>query len=238
MKDREEEPQEKPGLHASHDSDSKKYTHPAFGQISASRVGSQPGVTMYGTDFRHQNYISIRVHRSELNRDLSRDWPFARETLLELRMSEAQWATFVSSLNTGGGTQCTLEFVDGEYMPDIPMRKQQDVARKELGNRVRELAGLVRQTIDEINGELGRSVSGVKKEAMMRHLEKLEREVRSNLPFMEESFARQMEKSVEHAKVEVNAYIHGAVQRAGLDALGVAPVLQLNPGEEAPADSE
>ena len=30
--------------------------------------------------------------------------------IIEVAMSEAQWATFVSSLNQGSGVQCTLDY--------------------------------------------------------------------------------------------------------------------------------
>src|SRR5262245_60626587 len=95
--------------------------HPAYGQIGASRVSGQ--TFLYGTDFAHQNYIIIEISRSELHRGLSNDWPFGRDKLIELALSEAQWATFVSSLNCGQGVQCTLTDFNRESIPQIPAIK-------------------------------------------------------------------------------------------------------------------
>src|SRR3546814_7975032 len=67
--------------------------HPAFAQIAASRVRCAGGEILYGSDFPHQNFVSIRICRSSLNRDLSNDWHYGKDQMMEVNMSEAQWAT-------------------------------------------------------------------------------------------------------------------------------------------------
>lgn len=97
---------------------SKLLRHPAYGQIGASRTYGG-GRALYGSDFRHNSSVTIRISESEVTRDLSRDWPHATREIVEVTLSEAQWATFVSSLNMGEGTQCTLAHVMGERKPPI-----------------------------------------------------------------------------------------------------------------------
>src|SRR3954470_19367469 len=94
--------------------------HPAYGQIAASRVTSGGGATLYGSDFKHSNFITIRVHASEQHRSLSHDWHYARDMLCEVALSEAQWATFVSSLNAGMGVPCTLSYVAPDGIGPVP----------------------------------------------------------------------------------------------------------------------
>jgi hypothetical protein len=98
--------------------DEATYTHPAYGQVSVSNVSG--GIYLYGSDFHHQNYVALRINRSELNRNLSNDWPHAREELVEIAMSESQWATLVSSMNRGEGVQCTLQHYQRKMVPQIP----------------------------------------------------------------------------------------------------------------------
>lgn len=74
MKAKDEEPVEVKG--DGHSGRESRITHPAFAQIGASRVSGS--VNLYGSEFNHQHFITISIHRSELNRSLSRDWPFAR----------------------------------------------------------------------------------------------------------------------------------------------------------------
>src|SRR3546814_5396409 len=71
--------------------------------------------------FPHQNFVSIRICRSSLNRDLSNDWHYGKDQMMEVNMSEAQWATFVSSMNVGSGTPCTLASVDGQPVPGLTL---------------------------------------------------------------------------------------------------------------------
>jgi hypothetical protein len=213
------------------DGDKTSATHPAFGQIGASRVQGQ--TTLYGSDFVHHNYVTISIRRSELNRDLSHDWHFGKEELVQVALSEAQWATFVSSMNVGRGVPCTIEYVGREAMPSIPLRKQEDVVKKEFNNRVKELGALVAETIDLLDSEIGKSLSGVKRDKMLAHLVTLQRELAANMPFVADSFSKHMETTTERAKIEVNAYVTNMVNRAGLEALqGSQGPLQLNSGDE------
>lgn len=68
----EEMPVESDGHH-----EGKRYNHPAFGQLRASRVSGR--TTLYGSDFVHEHFMIVEIHRSELNRDNSRDWYFPRQ---------------------------------------------------------------------------------------------------------------------------------------------------------------
>lgn len=99
--------------------DEEIITHPAFAQISASRVSG--GTYLYGSDFQHHNYvtISIKLSESHQRKGSGRDWAFGREEILEVALSEAQWATFVSTMNVGDGVQCTLSRKNGSFVPGL-----------------------------------------------------------------------------------------------------------------------
>lgn len=223
-----QEPVELPG----HCDGESAFEHPAFGQISASRFTATPGVVLYGSDFRHGNAITITIRRSQLHRDLSRDWHFSRDELIAVTLSEAQWATFVSSLNAGDGIPCTLEHVMGKRMPDLPVRVSTDVVKAELADKMQEVGERVDRAIAAMEGEIGKSLSGKKRDELLAELHQLRRDVSDRLPFMATSFEKHMEKTVEKAKIEVNAYVESHVRRAGLQALtdGNAP-LQLGSGK-------
>lgn len=208
--------------------------HPAFGQILASRVSATPGAVLYGSDFRHHHFMTIRIKRSELHRNLSKDWYHSREELIEVALSEAQWATFVSSPNSGDGVPCTIEQLSGTSLPSIPLRKQEDEHKKEANSKLAEAASRVQEAIDEIEGEIGKSLSGAKKKQILESLHRLRRDMEDSLPFVAESLGKHMEKTVERAKIEVNAYIESTVRRAGWAALTGTTPLQLGSGEDPP----
>jgi hypothetical protein len=93
--------------------------HPAYGMIGASRVSG--GAYLYGSDFRHQHWMTIRIHHGRLLRsDLSYDHYMAEGQIIEVELSEAQWATFVSAANVGDGVPCTINWVVGEgFLPEL-----------------------------------------------------------------------------------------------------------------------
>lgn len=204
-------------------------SHPAFGQISASRVSGQS--TLYGSDFLHHNFVEIRVTRSELHRSLSRDWHFGKDEIVSLCLSEAQWATFVSSMNRGSGIPCTLQYVAGERQPYIPFRTQTDHFKTEADAAIQKLTARVDAAITQMEGEIGSSLSAKKKDQLLSTLRMLRQDVASNLPFVANSLAEHMENTVETAKTEVHAYIASAIERAGIAALSATTPLQLSSGD-------
>lgn len=210
--------------------DGKVYSHPAFGQLSVSRV--QGRSTLYGSDFVHHNCIVLTIAESELHRDLSHDWHHPTQSLIEVAMSEAQWARMVANPNQGGGTPCTIQRVDGKRRPDIPVRDVRPVYEQEFRDRLAAAVAEIDKAIADVEGEIGTSLSGKRKSALLGRLESLRMQVRNNLPFIATSFGEHMEGVVEQAKVDVAAEVAAQVQRAGLAALGAEPMLQLPAGNQ------
>lgn len=188
--------------------------HPAFGQISVSRMSGHS--VLYGSDFKHHHSVRLSIHSSVLNRQLSGDWPFQQKELIEIEMSEAQWATFVSSFGQGGGVQCTIRHRNGETIPALPLRDEAKEFSKEMSEQAKaalESLNIALAAVSEakMSKKDASYITGPIKAAM--------REIGVNADFVKESFDRHVEERIEKAKVEVNAYMTNAVQRAGLEAL-------------------
>ncbi len=194
--------------------------HPAYAMVGASRVTGN--AQLAGSDFRHQNYIVVRLSKAHLSRSLSNDRWFAEKRIVEFAMSEAQWATFVSSLNVGMGVPCTLQFTEGAgSVPRIePLDDREKVFRKEVAETMLDAMSALQKAHDE---------APTKK--LKEHIAKAMQEIKLNIPFVVKQFDEHMEKTIEAAKVEVNAYITGAVQRAGLEHLG-GQVIELMEGAD------
>lgn len=198
------------------------FKHPAFGQIIVSRVSGSRH--LYGSDFGHNSYMSIKICRSEMHRDLYRDWPRAREELIEVNLSEAQWATFVSSQNIGEGTPCTIAREAGvglipEFEPWDKTAQVKAEFRAKLETTLARLKEL-RATV------VGMNIPKARKEELYGPIRHAIKELEANLPFVAESFSEHVERTVETMKAEVHGYMSGVLQRAGLDALtnGKLPV--------------
>lgn len=189
--------------------------HPAYAQIGAYRVSGT--AALYDSDFRHNHFMTIKISRSELHRGLNRDWHFGREEIVEIAMSESQWATFVSSPNIGSGVPCTLTHFNGERIPGLPdPQARADQFRGEIEERLASTVKRVRDTIARVD-ELG--IPKAKAQTLKGALNDLLTELGSNLPFVASQFEEHMEDTVEKAKQEVHGYMTATLQRAGIEAL-------------------
>ena len=196
--------------------------HPAFGVIGASRVSST-GHNLFQSDFQHRGFVVIKVMGAELHRGLSRDWVFARDTIVEVAVSEAQWATFVSTLNVGDGVPCTITARQGVgLVPGLPHRDEKDKFAPELQKTLEEAASHLK--------ELEKLPMSAKAHAQV---EKAIKAITDSAPWVAKVFGEHVEEKLEKAKSEIGAWVTSTIQRAGLAALGSeAPVAFL----EAPTE--
>ncbi len=227
-------PSEPPTLIEGSRDDETRYTHPAFGQMAVSRV--RGSTRLYGSDFEHRACLRIRIAHSELCRSLSRDWHHERGEIIEVELSEAQWATFVSSPNTGGGEPCTIRHIDGKQMPRIEARDEKDNYAPEVKDRIDRASNAINALAAKLrNGALD-GVSKARAKEILNHVETAQREFTANVPFVVKSFGEHVETRVEKAKTEIHGWMTSTIQRAGLQALAErdgAPLLL-----EAPVDRE
>lgn len=78
--------------------------HPAYAMIGAARVTTMTaggGARLFGSDFRHQAYVTVTIRTASLSRTAQAEYIHGETELIEVALSEAQWATFVSSMNVG-----------------------------------------------------------------------------------------------------------------------------------------
>jgi hypothetical protein len=190
--------------------------HPAFGQISAHRISGT--ASLYGSDFLHRNSVKIDIMTSELRRSLSNDWPHARKELISVLLSEAQWAAFVSSLNAGPGTQCTIRHINCEFVPQLPDPKPRT---EQFFNEAKETTERADKELLELAELINASnLSGVKKKEFLSKITSAQRAIGSSVKFVLDQFGEHMEATTEKAKIEIEAYVNDRIQRTGLQALG------------------
>ena len=199
-----------------------EFTHPSFAQIGAYRISG--GRVLYGSDFQHNSFVRIRVKSSVLKRDLSHDWHHGNDTMIELDVSEAQWASFLSGMNIGDGTPCTLNFVQGVGpMPDLPLPSRTDQFQAEADAKLLDAIAKIREVMEKVPA------------ARQRELALVIQDIEKNLPFVAKSFGEHMERSVEKARVEIHGYMNGALRQAGLEHLqGQAPLTLEDRTDEEP----
>lgn len=207
-----------------------KITHPAFALVRASRVSGS--TALFQSDFVHNHYVTLTIIRANMYRDLSNDWVHDRGDLIEINMSEAQWATFVSSLNVGAGTPCTLREYNGEIIPRIPNPKPPEEqfereVQASTDTAVKELDAL-KALIKELGLPKGKTAQLLDKVFQVR------RQFDDSIPFIAGQFSEHMEENVESARTEIHAYAVNLLMKTGLKALGAETPIELKRLEQRP----
>jgi hypothetical protein len=199
--------------------------HPAFGKISLSHVQGRRNLFM--VDYPQGHFVTLRLKRAELHRNLSNDWVFGGNEIIEIAMSQVQWAQFLSSPNTEG-VPCTLEhYFDHEsgkmIQPRLPEKHVAD--SKKYAEEVAETARDAAKRLDAALKKAEEILSGktVKKgdvEALKNDLFMARQELKDNLPFVVQQAEEKIEASVESAKGEVAAHTQFILTRLGERVLG------------------
>jgi hypothetical protein len=176
-------------------------SHPAFGAIKASRV--QGRAELFGSDMSHDRYISVAINRAVMNRSLSSNWVFANDEVIEVALSEAQWATFVSAMNVGVGVPCTIAHIEGKRLPQIERdSSEQNRFAGELKASL-EKAMLALGELSEL--ATGRPLKAAESSRIRSLAFAAHRAISDSAPFVAKQFAEHMEEKTEAAKAEVHA---------------------------------
>jgi len=199
--------------------------HPAWVLVGASRVSSSPpGHALFDSDIRHQHYVVVSVKRAERQRLLGRDWKRGREQIVEFAMSEAQWASFVSSMNVGEGVPATLEYdaSTGGIVPGVPFEPRLQVSMDE----VRSAAARAQEKVQEAFAAYREK----KTAANLRDLEIAISHMTPNMEFAAQSLSEHAENVVERARVDIEAFVVQKAQQLGLDPADLGGVGELTSG--------
>ena len=190
---------------------SKEYeTHPAFGMIGAYRTSiSPPGAVLFDSDVQHQHTVVVRIQHAERARDLHHDWIHGRKEIIEIEMSEAQWASFVSSMNTAG-VPCTLRNIQGE-----------DIERLDYKPRLEESMKETREAAHRAAEQVAEAFAAYKEKktvANLRHLEAMIANMPANVEFAAKSLSEHAENVVQRARADIEAMVAQHAAQLGIEA--------------------
>ncbi len=218
----------------------KKYAHPAYGQLTCSRISGGNG-RLVGSEIQHQHFMCLRINAAH-----KYDTRYAEDTfmnkgapIVEVYLSEHQWASFIASVNMGAGVPCTINRgpVDGAEIEDKPLLAEESRhrrAKKEMQDRGVALTQNLTAIAEEMKAQAAAPGSISKtwfKDCAARIAGQVQSIV-SNMPFFVEMHTEMMERNVQAAKADVEGYIAGRVAQLGLESIrDAAPAL---PAPEEP----
>lgn len=206
--------------------DEKEDTHPSYGLVGISRVtngGSGGGVTLVGSPIKHQTSIRLRVWQAKHVRSLSADRFYRTESLplLELEMSETQFARFITAPNIGDGEVCTLRYIRTGPPQDLPSPPKMAIAetfRDELRESVAKSAEqlkALRLRVEELFSDK-KTVKVKDREDILKSIKMCQQQIEANVPFVLHQLEEQLDAQVSAAKTKIDAFLQQRVRQLGI----------------------
>lgn len=198
----------------------KTEKHESFGMAGFFRTTCNPSQALFGSSIKHSNLISFRVYHASVDRHLEQDWFHAdgRTPIVEIEMSQTQFAEMITSMNMGDGVPVTIRSIDGNMMQRCEFTNK----RAQHANDFRETMELFEESVKDSSNKLLAMINKLPKkdqDAAKSMLQQIVQEIGSNIPFYEKQFQRQMDKTVMEAKGEVESFVQNKITSAGLKAL-------------------
>lgn len=205
----------------SHHADETESSHPAFAQVSLSRVTGS--AKLYGSALDTvQEFVTLTVNKSTEMHSLGRNWYSSRQRpLIEIHMSAAQFAEMLTGFGRQG-VPCTLDCLDGKDIPGIPWehetesKKVVDAFKKNTQAAVEELRKASKDAAELLAKP---TLNKADRRALQWILDKAVQNCESNAPFMVTQFEEAAERVVTAAKSEVEAFTTRVVREAGVQAI-------------------
>ena len=207
--------------------------HPAFALIGASRVSSNPGAKLFDSDVQHANSVVIRLKAASRKRDLATDWLHGDFTpYFEVQLSEAQWASFVSTMNSGDGVPCTLRYKDGEEIPGIVDPPRLALSMAETHDAADRAFRQIQEAM-EAYYSLDSKTPAKERRLALDYLRSAIRNATANVDFAGKQLVEHTENVVTKARADVEAFVSAKVAQLGLEAaaLGEVNVFELGSGD-------
>ncbi len=197
--------------------------HESYGVIRGSRHSSN-STPLFGTSVTHNQTISISIHTAKHERDLANDWIHPRKEIIEIELSENQFAQFITDMNSHGGTPCTIRHLGGKMMAKTPFIAKQELFQEEFEKKMENLSVDIKRVIHTSTDILKNkaSINKADRELILKDMEALVTKVADNIPFVRQQFREQLDDMITEAKVEIEAFAENVIRTKGLEALGAS----------------
>jgi hypothetical protein len=200
-------------------------THPSFGVIQISRVSGS--TTLFRSSLKHQQYIALRICRAEvLDTGGAHDPVHPGSELVEVTMSETQFARAITSMNMGAGSPVTISKVAGKRQGAPPMEDRKAYMSEVHDKHVADHEAMLTTLMDRLQ-----AMRTAKKRPTLKELDSLLDHLRggatnfhANGRWYREKFQEDVEGIIDEARTEIEVHAAATVARLGVDPT-VLPVL-------------
>lgn len=184
------------------------YKHESQGMVKLSKVKSSHPVNLFGSRVPVESTIRLRVQQGLLHRELNYDKYSARgETIIEVEMSELQFAEMITSVGQGDGVPVTLRNLNGVTLQEPVYESEMETFSKEFSKEMAEISraikALTMETKDRLNDS--KPLNKTERQDIISTLEGVEQFFRSTAPYMERTFNENMTRTMNEVMMSIKA---------------------------------
>ena len=197
------------------------YKHPSFGMLSFNRTHGGHS-NLFGSSIQHNDTIHMVLREGVVTRGLNDDWYVGEDEILEVEMSQSQFAELITSMNVGTGTPCTIKYLRGKGRigeADFTNKRQQ--ITNEFKESMNERMSDAKEFYDEVKELFAtkKSIGKGDREMILRKLANVTQGMESNSKFIFDQFQEQVDKTITEAKGEIEAFAQNKINAIAQQAL-------------------
>lgn len=203
----------------------KVIKHGSFGAVTLTKVHGNSGF-MLGSEIESPTYIELKISRSELIRNNSGIVPmervFPEENIVTVKMTNAQFAELITTINNGSGVPCTIDTINNTKVAQISPGEMESTLSYSK-SRYMEYVDNIRKCILTNNAKLKKilskpNISEKDKKEMLELNRMIVQNFNSNMPFVLKCFRKNVEKIEIKTKEEIESFIDISLKKNGLDS--------------------
>lgn len=183
--------------------------HPSYGMLLFSHTHGGER-ELFGSSIKHNDTIRMYLKHGEVKRDMNSDWYTGRDMIVELEMSETQFAEAITNMNFNDGVPVTIRYTEKDGIIDpCPFISKHEQFEQELNKNLDKANEITNSIIDETTELFKKkgTITKSEKNRILSLLYDLSRNINGNRDFIYSMFNEQMEKTIHEAKGEIEAFI-------------------------------
>lgn len=212
-------------------------THESYGMVGCSRITGGES-NLFGSSVRHHNCVRLRICRASVERDLKTNWFHDEGRMIEVDLSPTQFADMITAMNVGSGVPCTIRSIfvptelNNKSMAPCPSYDQRKVFEDDFAKDIEQINSDALSALEKAQKILDApTIKAADRKELLALLERIQRDLKHNLRFVNEQFTEAMDKTVSEAKGEVEAFVQNKIVSLGIESLrnqieGNAPVVE------------
>lgn len=157
-----------------------------------------------------------------VSRELNEDGYFGGPEIVEVEMSQSQFAELITSMNMDSGVPCTIKFIKGKgRIPEPDFINKREQITNEFKERMDDKKASANKIYEEIKTLLDtkKSIGKGDRAAILRKIHSITNGLSSESNFMFRQFQEQMDKTITQAKGEIEAFAQNRINTIAQQAI-------------------